>query len=227
MNQLMPAEMTDADCKASTAAWSNHRSKAAGAPAAAGAGLAAGGLAQAKRVAGLGSVESDSQAGAAVMLPTAAMATDISTDALKKLVHLAKSCPYDRDTYDTMLMNCGGGRQMLTRHTVSPAAARFPVYREFRENRVDANGGDSAKERQWRITLAQKAVWYVIGTLVASFISDNAEFRKQKFLPWLLDNFWPACASILLEESATLLNPLTEAMESHGLNPPAKKVTRL
>jgi hypothetical protein len=52
---------------------------------------------------------------------------------------------------------------------------------------------------------------------MASFISETAEFRQQKFLPWLHGTFQPACKNILLGESASLLCSLDEALQSHGV----------
>jgi hypothetical protein len=113
------------------------------------------------------------------------------------LLSLVQLCPYDRDTYSTMIMNVVGyDLPILTRHAVSHAVSRSPTFCEFRDSRVSANAGDSEKERKWREYSVQKAVGYVVGTLMASFISENAKFRNPSFLPWLLKEFWPACSSI-------------------------------
>jgi len=159
---------------------------------------------------------SDSQASTTGVSPSAA----ISTDALKSLLQLVRTCPYDREIYDTVRRNflgCGQSRHMLTRHAVSPIVSGLSQVCDFRDRRIQANGGDTEDERMWRITYAQKAVGYVVGTLMASFISETAEFRQQTFLPWLHGTFQPACNSILLGESASLLSPLTEALQSHGV----------
>ncbi len=60
--------------------------------------------------------------GIAGTLPSAARANSISTEALKKVLTLVQSCPYDKDTYSIMMMNVAGrGRPILTRNAVSPA----------------------------------------------------------------------------------------------------------
>jgi hypothetical protein len=100
---------------------------------------------------------------------TAEDAADLSTNSLKRLLSQVQSCPFDKDTFNTMHMNeAGGGHHILTRHAVSPAASR---YHEFCDSRIEANAGDTQRERKCWEKLAQKAVGYVVGTLMASFIS--------------------------------------------------------
>ena len=184
----------------------------------AGLGLAAGGCAES--VAG---IASDPQVGASPRY-VARMAADttlenISKDDLKELVGLVQGCPYDREIYEIMRMNfdtAGIASHTLSRHTVRnrlTGCAASKVLREFRDRAIDTKGGDSAEERQWRILYARKTVGYLVGILIASFISENSSFR-QNFLPWLLNTFLPASQAV---RPAILLKPLHEAIKLHGL----------
>jgi hypothetical protein len=107
-------------------------------------------------VAGLVGRWSDSQAGAAGISPSAV----ISTDALKSLLQLVQTCPYDKEIHETVWRNSQGSCQhhspMLTRHAVS--VFRSSRVSQFRDLRIQSNGGDTEDERMWRTTYAQKAV---------------------------------------------------------------------
>jgi hypothetical protein len=144
---------------------------------------------------------------------------DISNDDLKGLLDLVQVCSYNRDLYKIMRMNSIAGLlpgRTLTVHTVGTRCATSSACRQFRDRRIDTNGGDSEKKSGSGATRMHKKqsgmlLVYRLQALFLKYCRVQTEFP-----PWLFDTFLPACAALISVEAAMLPKPLHEVIEWHG-----------